>query len=628
MAGSAFALASCSGFMDIIPTNEYSSAAIFSDAALAQAAVNNIYNYVGHGMEESSTTGLTDDAYYVPEDAAELAEQTVINEASVNSSYMGWYSNNRYCPFSWDWRFKAIRYANNVIQNIDNVPAKDGYDVQWMKGEAYFLRAFVYTNMMRGYGGMPLILEAMDMDETDKMTVPRSNIDAVLEQIISDCEVAEQCLPATTDDSAKSRATRYAATALKARVQLHAASPLYADRTVNTLACNQFNGDREATYRAAREAAKEVIGCGLYELQDCSQGTVEERAAKWDDIIITENNEQNWIRQFGTQTYRTCNWLSRQDNPNGYHGFGGVAPSHDLAMAFEYEDGSLPKGLSKVGDHQSANPYTGREPRFYATIGYDGSTWGRARPADTQDLDPSPMGELQCGFYEVTDGNSEVEVTLPNKEKIKFTGMNGIDTRYSPVEPHHGSFTGYYERKLVDETVEGEFIYQIVPWTYFRLAEMYLIAAEASVELNELDEAVKYLDPIRTRIGNVDTKTALAARSQAFDQENMREFVRHERRIELAYEESRYYDVRRWMIAPETNSKELTGILVYARLKEGKQAFKPYSYDADTWDYNYYVQSLKYRENRKWDNKMYFAPIPRDEINRSNGNLIQNPGME
>lgn len=205
--------------------------------------------------------------------------------------------------------------------------------------------------------------------------------------------------------------------------------------------------------------------------------------------------------------------------------------------------------------------------------------------------------------------------------------MNGIDTRKGPIEDWNGSWTGYYERKLIDPTVDGQYYPQLVPWTYIRLAEMYLVAAEASVELNELDEAVKYLDVLRGRIGLKDTKAALAAQGKAFNQADMREFVRHERRVELAYEESRYYDVRRWMIAPETNNKELTGILVFARLKPGKTANKPYIHNEDTWDYYYYVQSLKFREDRRWDNKMYFAPISRDEMNR-NSNLVQNPGME
>jgi hypothetical protein len=203
-----------------------------------------------------------------------------------------------------------------------------------------------------------------------------------------------------------------------------------------------------------------------------------------------------------------------------------------------------------------------------------------------------------------------------------------VDTRKSPIEDWNGSFTGYLEKKLIDGTVAAsESNWQTTPFPFIRLAEMYLIAAEASIELGELDEAAAYLDALRSRIGLPDTKTSLAKRGKAFNQSDMREFLQRERRSELAYEESRYFDVRRWMIAPSVASRPLAGIMIVARTKPGVTVNKPYIRDSTKWDYTYYVTDLSYRESRKWDNKMYFAPIKRDEINR-NSALVQNPGME
>ena len=155
---------------------------------------------------------------------------------------------------------------------------------------------------------------------------------------------------------------------------------------------------------------------------------------------------------------------------------------------------------------------------------------------------------------------------------------------------------------------------------------MYLIAAEACIELNELDDAADFLDDLRGRIGRPDTKTTLTKRGQAFDQENMRKFLQRERRSELAYENSRYYDIRRWMIAPNV-IREVTGIAIVARLKQGQSSKLPYIHDEKKWDYTYYVTDLSFRETRKWDNKLYFAPIKRDEIKRNTA-IKQNPGME
>ena len=506
--GSALTMSSCSDFMDITPTTEYLEEDVFSEASLTQAFVNQIYSYVKHGALEHTTTGLTDDGYFTHNYG-----QIAVNEANVSQSDLQWY-NNANCPFRWVDRYKGIRYANNVIKNIDKVPEKEGYNLNAMKGEAHFLRAYLYTELVRGFGGVPLISEAMDKEEIEKMTLPRSTMKECLEFIVKDCEIAEENLPATVSDANLGRATKGAATALKARILLHVASPLFADRTVNTLACNQFDGDRAATYRAAREAAVKVINSGDYELLDCTGGINTERANKWNKIIVTNNKEQIWVHPFGNLSGAEKNWIPLQHGPNGYHNWSGITPTQDLVMAFEFEDGTMPKGMTKPGDHQVGNPYNGREPRFYATVGTDGNEWGRPRPADAKGLDPTPLGRLQCGYYEVSDGDADITLDLPTGEKVKFKGMYGIDTRKGPIEDWNGSWTGYYERKLIDPTVDGQYYPQLVPWTYIRLAEMYLVAAEASVELNELDEAVKYLDVLRGRIGLKDTKAALAAQGR------------------------------------------------------------------------------------------------------------------
>ena len=320
--------------------------------------------------------------------------------------------------------------------------------------------------------------------------------------------------------------------------------------------------------------------------------------------------------------------------PNGYHNWAGVTPTNDLVMSFEMEDGSINSSMFKAGETTTMNPFLNREPRFYATIGYDGAEWGRPRPSDSQVFDPTPMGTLQMGFYELSSGGGPVDAQVafdatgnPIKT-ISFTGVNGVDTRRSSVEDWNGSFTGYLEKKLIDTSFEAsESMFQTCPYPFIRLAEMYLIAAESCIELNRLDEAVSYLDALRNRIGRPDTKATLNIRNLAFNQSNLREFLRLERRSELSYEDSRYYDIRRWMIAPEMMSKSLTGIAVVARLKPGKTASAPYVKNPEIWDYQYFVTDLTYRETRKWNNKLYFAPIKRDEINR-NPAMVQNPGME
>jgi hypothetical protein len=617
--GSTLTFSSCSDFMDLEPTTQYTEAMVFSDASLTQAYVNELYNNITSGAKEHTLDGLTDDAFFTHNYG-----QKAVNEASVNETAPEWFNDNN-CPFKWENRYKGIRLANSIIENIGSVPEKQGFDLNRMKGEAYYLRAHMYHELVRGFGGVPIVTKVFALDEIDAMQQPRNTVGECLDFILSDLTEAEKYLPATVSDSDWGRVTKYVATGLKARIQLHIASALYADRTINKLALNQYTGDRQALYRAAKADALKVINDGPYKLVDCSTGTNTERAELFKAIITDkQNSEQMFVRNYGIET-GDANDMGKWHGPNGYHNWAGTTPSQDLVQAFEFEDGSLPEGLTKAGDHVTGNPYNGREPRFYGTVATDGNNWGRPRPADGQALDPTPMGNLQAGIYEMTDGVA-IEIDFPGtSDKRTITGTHGIDTRKGPIEDWNGSYTGYYERKLIDCAVDAQYYSQAVPWTFMRLAEMYTIAAEASVELGELEDAAKYLDILRGRVGNKDTKTALTAQKKQFNQADLREFVRHERRVEFAYESQRFFDVRRWLIADVTNNKPLTGIQVYGFLKPGQTQTKPYIHNEDKYTYEYWVRAIG-NENRKWDDKLYFAPILRDEMRR-NPNLVQNPGM-
>jgi hypothetical protein len=140
---------------------------------------------------------------------------------------------------------------------------------------------------------------------------------------------------------------------------------------------------------------------------------------------------------------------------------------------------------------------------------------------------------------------------------------------------------------------------------------------EASIELGELDQAVLWLNRIRFRSG----MPAIALGSK----EELRDSYRHERRIEMVYEEQRYHDTRRWMIAPETLGRKTTYIKVTGKFKPGKTMSPPYHYDPTVYTYTYTPTVETAQENRKWEDKVYFRPFSRDEINR-NKELQQNPG--
>lgn len=629
--GLTLTLGSCSDFMDLTPEDQYNEPLVWADAELTKTVVNDVYSYVCDIAQEVNTSAWTDDAFFT-----HVYGCRDINEATVSPSNLGAYDRDD-CPFKWSKQYKGIYRANLVLANIDNVPEKTGVDLNILKGETYFLRAYMYTELLRGFGGVPIVDKVYSIEESATLELPRANVEAVKDFILKDIEQAVKLLPEQQIGTNLGRATKGAAQALKARLLLHLASPLYADRSVNTLECNQYKGDRQALYQEALEAAKEVINNDNYALIDCNAPTIKEIASKFHDIIITNNEETIWSKQYVNKDLNADNWVRNRvallHGPNGYHNWAGTAPTHDLAMAFEIEDGSLPQGLSKPGESTNANPYKNREPRFYATIGYDGAEWGRPRASDGAVFDATPLGNLQFGYYELSKGDSVKAIFSVDDENkpIKtegFKGMVGVDTRMGQIENWNGTYTGYLEKKLIDGSVAAsEHNFQTCPMPYLRLAEMYLIAAEACIELNKLDEATTYLDDLRSRIGRPNTKATLSVRGKTFNQNDLREFLRHERRVELAYEESRYYDVRRWMIVPETSSKKLTGVSIVGRLKPGKTASLPYVHDEDVYDYTWTVLNLNYIEKRKWDKKMYFAPIKLDEMLRNKA-IDQNPYYE
>lgn len=247
-----------------------------------------------------------------------------------------------------------------------------------------------------------------------------------------------------------------------------------------------------------------------------------------------------------------------------------------------------------------ADPYADRDPRFYTHVLYDGAPW-KPRPADVVSIDP--YDEIQTGSYD--DGSGGI--------------INGVDTRESPIENWNGSRTSYNNRKFIDpdlSLVENLTSHQVIPWPFIRYAEAVLNYVEASIELGQEDEARTWMNKIRFRVGMpavTDTGEDLKAR------------YRNERRIELAFEEHRYHDARRWLIASETLGRGIQVMNITAKLKAGKPPIVPYKHDKSVYDYTYEVQNNTELENRTWKDKMYYRPISRDEINK-NELLVQNPG--
>jgi hypothetical protein len=288
------------------------------------------------------------------------------------------------------------------------------------------------------------------------------------------------------------------------------------------------------------------------------------------------------------------------NGPNGYNNWAGNAPLENLVSDYEMMDGTR---FDWGNPAHAAMPYKDRDPRLYASILYDGAPW-KPRPAGVAPKEP--FNEIQTGQYEVT-GSGGAKVT-----------HFGLDTRQSSVEDWNGTRTGYYIRKFTDPNpaIVDQNTWQQVPWPFFRYTEAVLNYVEAAIELNEDAEAQTWLNKIRFRVG-------MPAVTETGDA--LRQRYRNERRVEMAYEEQRFHDARRWMIADQTLGQKARIIDIKGTLKPGKTV-SVYRYNPENYNYSYEVQNIAPGiENRQWLDKMYFFPIHRDEMNR-NDKLVQNPG--
>jgi hypothetical protein len=582
VAAALLGLAGCDSVLDVSPKDQLSDQAVFSDPGLAQAFLNDMYLGMGHGLHEVQLGSLDDESHFIHD----YGTSNVV-QATITASDRAVLGRGDLNHLDWSDNYSRIRQTNIFLSQIDEADFDDARK-QEMKGEVYFLRAYFYHNLLRMYGGVPIITQVYGL--TDDFEAPRNSFKETVDFIVANADSAAALLPQTQTGADVGRATKGAALALKSRVLLYAASDLYNENPSGKPFTGYTGGqDRAAEWRAAKDAAKAVMDMGIYSLFRPDPATPEEATQNYQDLFLQQSSSETIMNRYFLTTRDDGYNPGLHNGPNGYHTWGGNTPIQNLVDDYEMLDGSK---FDWSNTAEAAAPYENRDPRFNATILHDGSQW-RERPTDVQKLDPN--GIIQT-FR---------ELKLPDG-----TVVGGLDTRDSPVEDWNGGYSGYLLKKFIDPTLNAQFTRQEIPWPFFRYAEILLNYAEASIELNELDDAVTALNQIRKRAGMPEFNAGMG-------QAALRTEYRNERRIEMAFEEQRFFDVRRWMTAPEELSNNAQGINIYL---EGTSPT-----DRSTWhNYRYVAHDI---QDRTWDDKLYFMPISRDEINR-NTKLEQNPGYD
>ena len=596
-------------FLNTTPQDRISSSLTWTDGALSQAFVFNVYSYFGYGgFEEQMLAAYTDEAMFTHA-GRNINTFTEGTEAPNNLAWMS-------PTYEWNNMYSAIRAANLAIENLPTATFPETDLRDQLLGEAYFMRAYFYHQLVRFYGGVPIVDKTYGLNED--YSIARSSFEDCVDFIVSDLDEAASLLDGKT--MSPGRASKLAALGLKSRILLYAASDLHETSKVGAITGHAGNellvytsGSQGTRWQAAKAAAKAVVDAGTgYKLNLAAPVSAADGRANYLALSMGGGSAvadkaaavELILQRTQTPLYTVeNNWplggihFAINNGPNGYHNWAGNTPIQQMVDDYEMMDGSK---FDWNDPAHAADPYTNRDPRFYSSILYDGADW-KPRPSDVAGIDP--VNQIQTGYYDDGDGGK----------------INGVDTRESPIENWNGSRTHYYVRKFIDPdpaVVDNQSGYQVVPWPFIRYTEAVLNYVEACIETGDEAEARLWLNRIRFRAGMPATAESGPA---------LRDRYRNERRIELAYEEHRYHDARRWLIAPTTLGRGIQDVEITATLKAGQAPHVPYRYDKAKYDYTYEVQNNTENETRTWVDKMYYRPISRDEMG-SNTLLVQNPG--
>lgn len=554
IAGTVFT--SCEKNLDITPTSIVSDASILSDSTLFEAYVVDRYlgvkltnkegeaNQPGFGrtFEYGMWSSLTDESIYNNDDDTWLIQQGQLSPENLGIA-----------GTFWGRSYRSIREINYALNNIEQLGMSENR-VTRLVAELRFIRAFRYQDLIRNYGPAVImgdVVAELGDDFSDPFWFDRRPIEECMDYVITELNQAIEDLPETnSSEYPEGRATKGAAMALKSRLLLYAASPLY----------NNGASDVQK-WQDAADAAQDVMDLSMYSLY-----------SDYQDLFISEgsNSEYIFARFYNLSARHLA--LEIANGPNGYGGWGGNVPLQNLVDDYEMADGSE---FDWNNPAMASDPYANRDPRFYATILYNGAPY-RDRTVETF----------------IVENPSE---TNPGGED-SVQGDSNWNT----------SKSGYYLNKFIREDlpiINPWAVAGVQNWIHFRYGEILLNYAEAQNEAVGPDASVySAINDIRNRAGMPDLPAGLS-------QEQMRERIRHERRIELAFEEHRFYDVRRWMIADEVENQEATGIEI---IKQPDGSF--------TYEPKIALGGKSFQE------KHYWLPIPRNEILASNNQLEQNPG--
>lgn len=524
-------ITSCNGFLDQDPDKIMSDDQIFSDPIMIRSVLANYYGRID-GKEWGMNINNGDQIY----------NQSVIDDVAKfdgGPDQRSTFEDDRFRTYDYTY----IRDINLFIQGLRATNVLSEAEKAPLEGEARFLRAWTYFNMCRSMGGMPIVGDEV-FEYTPSMDITvlqksRATEVEMYDYIISECTAVAEMLP-TTKQTNSARANKWTAKMLEARASLYAASLAnYNNKMSNPIKTTGgevgIPADKaQSYYTKALAAAEVVIKSGVYTLQN---NKPDNKARNfYEATSVKENNtEVIWARDYkypGQTVEFTKVNIPRshaEDIDNSAYG-----PTLNLVEEFELLDAAIPgqrqkfttkeNGVYKFYESASA-PFDERDPRLWGSVIYPGAEFKGTEVV------------LQTGQLIKENGQWK---TIVGDLDSKDSNDNIITSFNGPKESNEQYInkSGFYYRKYMDETplasTRGR--NSEMWWPRFRIAEAYMIAAEASFELQN-GKALEFINAIRERAGVKSLSTV------TFDN------IIHERRVEFAFEDHRFWDMKRWRLA-------------------------------------------------------------------------------
>lgn len=545
--------------MDLAPLDQKSEATMWQTANDVQSAVYMLYNYIPEAIWQNDEDVYTDNAVHG------------IKWAVGQRAHGVWETTE----FSWSGEYTYIRYANLIFANIDKAEGLSTSERNNALGNAHFFRAYIYFELIKQFGDVPLVLEPLVLE--DQEGIVRDNWETVYNQVMSDYDQAIQLLPQTSPQ--KGMVNSLVAQAFKAKAALYFANP----------ECPHYIS---SGYQTAMTAAQAVINSGQYGLYDESySGTAADYTGNYSSMfwdLNIDNSNESLLTRYSIAGINGSYFIGFECYPT--IGWGGTNPTQDYVDCFEDCYGAP---ISKSTVYDPLQPMLNRDPRLATNVIFSGQ---------------------------------ELYGLQVNTAPLPSSGVRGL---YQQTSQSCGdaTLTGYHAKKWLNPDVypETDGWDHSVASSNMRFTEVLLMFAEAKNELSPLDpEAFAAVNRVRARVGMPALQNSdPSSPTYCATQDDLRQRIRNEFRVEFGFEgDHRQWDARRWNIATTVLNADRYSYKF--TLRSDPSAAQPGD-DGMVCDL-YVGQPLLITDQIiRYSSHNYLFPIPQDQIDL-NPNLTQNPG--